>query len=529
MIDKEVDDMTDDELFKSFKCHKDLYVFLDDNPEEKKLFLQIARAFHEIKIDWYPYENRKNYATYFGIKKTDKNKATAKYGKIWLDEEDEEKILKIEINPKCRYKKIPITILQSINDDGKNSIIKSNLDEAIEFNLDKPIVIKIKDGINELKEDDLKEGRGKGHLPKDYPNQPEPDNTDNQTRSHDTMKKTNEEESVTPTMTIYYGPPGTGKTKILVDNLKEKYTDRFKFVTFHQSYGYEEFVEGIKPILASHSSDERNDGQIRYNVEDGIFKKLCKQAKDDPENRYAMVIDEINRGNISKIFGELITLIEPSKRLGSAEHVPITLPYSGEEFGVPSNLDIYGSMNTADRSLALLDTALRRRFNFKALYPEPGHLQGIRVLKDGSDTKIKLRKMLASINQRIEVLHDRDHTIGHGYFLAECQDDMLPFEKLETIFKEKIIPLLEEYFFEDKAKIALVLGDGIKANSKYRFYEEKSIGFIDLFGTQIEQDSIEKRSTYTLNPNALSEVETYTGIYSKTPSHASDEDAADGQ
>ena len=514
MTEKEVQDMTDDELFNRFECIEKLYKFLSENSESKRIFLKIARAFNQNKIDWYA-RSEPDFA-HFGVKPINNSIAKNKYGRIGLIENNNKKSLVIRISGGRQGEKFSKFLIESINGPGgANNIKKKTANDE----LNESIVQEITSKLQKLNEKEKSEWEtGDGLLPMDYPE-----------RAHDTMEKTNEEESVTPTMTIYYGPPGTGKTKILVDNLKEKYTDRFKFVTFHQSYGYEEFVEGIKPILASHSADERNDGQIRYKVEDGIFKKLCKQAKDDPENRYAMVIDEINRGNISKIFGELITLIEPSKRLGSAEHVPITLPYSGEEFGVPSNLDIYGSMNTADRSLALLDTALRRRFNFKALYPEPDHLQDIQVLKDGGDTKIKLREMLAIINQRIEALHDRDHTIGHGYFLAECQDEKLPFEKLETIFKEKIIPLLEEYFFEDKAKIALVLGDGIKANSKYRFYEEKNIGYINLFGMQLEQDSIEKRSTYTLNPNALSEVETYTGIYSKTPSHASDEDAADGQ
>lgn len=320
---------------------------------------------------------------------------------------------------------------------------------------------------------------------------------------------------------IYYGPPGTGKTKALISRIKDKSSkylsgdgSRYTFVTFHQSYGYEEFVEGIKPVLSTDATNSESSGSVSYKVEDGVFKKLCKTAQANSGKRYAMVIDEINRGNISKIFGELITLIEPSKRIGGDEYVPVTLPYSGEEFGVPPNLDIYGSMNTADRSLALLDTALRRRFNFVAVYPDASHLEDIAVYKNGEDTGIKLNLMLDKINQRIEALYDRDHTIGHGYFLAECEDDVLDFEDLQNIFKEKIIPLLEEYFFEDKAKIALVLGDGTKANNpNLRFYKEKRIDFGDLFGTHIESGHAEPKTAYALNPAALTEVESYIGIY----------------
>ena len=321
--------------------------------------------------------------------------------------------------------------------------------------------------------------------------------------------------------TIYYGPPGTGKTKKLISDLKEIYNSNeekeYEFVTFHQSYGYEEFVEGIKPVLSTDATDNGSSGSVSYKIEDGVFKKLCKTAEANPDKRYAMVIDEINRGNISKIFGELITLIEPSKRIGGDEYVPVTLPYSGEEFGVPPNLDIYGSMNTADRSLALLDTALRRRFNFVAVYPDASTLEDVTVYENGKDVKIDLQMMLEVINQRIEALYDRDHTIGHGYFLAECEDGELKIESLQNIFKEKIIPLLEEYFFEDKAKIALVLGDGTKAKtSEFRFYNEVNIDFGNLFGNHIESGHTEQKTAFALNLGALIKVESYIGIYQAT-------------
>ncbi|EIP3870611.1 AAA family ATPase [Campylobacter coli] len=410
---------------------------------------------------------------------------------------------------------------------------------------------------------------------------------------------------------ILYGPPGTGKTyhtidkalEILGENLesrdekKAKFDEYVKngqivFTTFHQSYGYEEFVEGIKPSL---NSDENS--QINYKVKDGIFKELCKKAlenrddiesfnfyindlkektKEDANNPekyfqlpntkysiqyrggktfrikfddmsknhkdypvsidnieklyktsnideiynsayvkailnylksqglkdykekdekinlpYIIIIDEINRGNVSKIFGELITLIEPSKRIGESEELKVTLPYSGKKFGVPKNVYILGTMNTADRSITSLDTALRRRFEFVEMMPDPDLLKNIFICKDvenpnkdedylGDDAKTEgfaeiLQNILISINKRIEFLLDREKTIGHVFFMSEavkfnkdnwCKPDeyeedwyVLSISKLKSIFQNKIIPLLQEYFYNDYALISAVLND----------------------------------------------------------------------
>ncbi|EJO8762576.1 AAA family ATPase [Campylobacter jejuni] len=366
---------------------------------------------------------------------------------------------------------------------------------------------------------------------------------------------------------ILYGSPGTGKTyhtidkalEILGENLesrdekKAKFDEYVKngqivFTTFHQSYGYEEFVEGIKPSL---NSDENS--QINYKVKDGIFKKLCKKAlenrddiesfnfyindlkektKEDANNPekyfqlpntkysiqyrggktfrikfddmsknhkdypvsidnieklyktsnideiynsayvkailnylksqglkdykekdekinlpYIIIIDEINRGNVSKIFGELITLIEPSKRIGEKEELKVTLPYSGEKFGVPKNVYIIGTMNTADRSITSLDTALRRRFEFIEMMPD--------VSKLSMDCEgINLQELLKAINTRIEYLLDREKTIGHAFFVS-----VENLEDLKKVFQNKIIPLLQEYFYNDYALINEVLND----------------------------------------------------------------------
>ena len=329
--------------------------------------------------------------------------------------------------------------------------------------------------------------------------------------------------------------------------LKDRYdhyveTGQIVFTTFHQSMSYEDFIEGIKPNV---EGDE-----MTYEVQDGIFKKLCKSAsneyydvdfdkcyndfvsklggrlklkssggkefyvdlnskgnlnlyttskqnfngvltkekikqtllgkedywkgymmgvinhlkkkyglkdpqKVDEQRNHVLIIDEINRGNVAQIFGELITLIEPSKRLGNSEEMKAILPYSSaqkgepEYFGVPNNLYIIGTMNTADRSVEALDTALRRRFSFEEMMPKP------ELLGDKELCGVKLGDLLTTINQRIVALKDREHQIGHSYFMGlETDSD------LKDVFKDKIIPLLQEYFYGDYKKIYYVLGPG---------------------------------------------------------------------
>ncbi len=225
----------------------------------------------------------------------------------------------------------------------------------------------------------------------------------------------------------------------------DKQIKNYEFVTFHQSFSYEDFIEGIKPKM------EEQETEVSYEIKDGIFKKICLRATADPDNQYALFIDEINRGNVSAIFGELITLIEDDKRIGEENELYIKLPYSKKEFGVPNNLHIIGTMNTADRSVEALDTALRRRFVFEEIMPQPQLLRSNEF--DGFD----LQELLTTINQRIEALLDRDHTIGHSYFIKVNSGDS---EALQEAFENKIIPLLQEYFYHDYEKIALILGEG---------------------------------------------------------------------
>ena len=332
--------------------------------------------------------------------------------------------------------------------------------------------------------------------------------------------------SLSSVNTILYGPPGTGKTynsiKYAVDTIDRKfnrdsaktYTDyvnkfnelkavgQIAFTTFHQSYGYEEFIEGIKPVLGDIS--EKNE--LSYKISDGMFKEFCKKATSNKDKKYVFIIDEINRGNISKIFGELITLIEDSKRAGEDEAMSVTLPYSQEEFSVPENVYILGTMNTADRSIALMDTALRRRFEFIEMMPKEELLTDIVI------DNINVKEMLETMNRRIEALYDREHTLGHAFFIPLKNKEKATLDQLASIFKNKIIPLLQEYFYEDYEKIMLVLGINPQNEDDSKFISVKSNR--NLFKNS---SAIDLNSTYKINKDSFKDsfkkAKNYIDIY----------------
>lgn len=346
-----------------------------------------------------------------------------------------------------------------------------------------------------------------------------------------------EDESLdeSPKNFILYGPPGTGKTYNVIDKAleiidgdfyseikgsREKVLNRYKqlvesgqieFCTFHQSYGYEEFVEGLK-----------SDGDGNFIPEDGVLKRIAlrasydglkKELREEISNgeeptyedkkekvikhinsekafrnnkKYVLIIDEINRGNISKIFGELITLLEEDKRIGTTNHVTVNLPYTKEHFALPSNLYIIGTMNTSDKSIAQIDVALRRRFNFVEMMPSYDDLGEI----DG----VELDRLLETINKRIEFLLDRDHLIGHAY-LARVNN----MAELQEAMKNKIIPLLQEYFYGDNEKVGMVLGGiGSKSSNDYIVYKEVIKG-TDLFKGFSNIDDLGSKEIFVVN------------------------------
>ncbi len=299
---------------------------------------------------------------------------------------------------------------------------------------------------------------------------------------------------------------------------KEK-VNNCTFVTFHPSYSYEEFIEGLRP-------EKDENGNIYYKVQEGIFKRACRiaynallreaeiEAEWDSETGVPhltdeqiqsvqdivdlvpvyFVIDEINRGDISRIFGELITLLEADKRLFSDTQIPCILPYSKQEFGIPPNLYIIGTMNTADRSISLMDIALRRRFGFYELIPDYASLEECLLKEENLDLVVKERRQLTinvlkAINSRLQEKYDRDHQIGHSYFIKLSEQKKLDETdaSLENIWKYEILPLLQEYFFDSPDKLLYVLNDRFYSVSGTSFTEKPEENFIAALQTVAQQ------------------------------------------
>lgn len=280
---------------------------------------------------------------------------------------------------------------------------------------------------------------------------------------------------------------------------------RFRMVTFHPSYSYEDFIRGIRPV-------EREDGTMTFRVVDGVLKQICDEARANPARRYALFIDEINRANIAKVFGELIALIEVDKRASynssgrQISGMSVQLPggESGDTteapFAVPDNLDIFGTMNTADRSIALLDVALRRRFEFQEMEPDYEIL-------DRDVDGVHLGSMLQRVNDRLEYLLDRDHRIGHAYLMGATS-----IAHLQRAFKTQIIPLLQEYFFDDLSRAAQVLA--VHASSP-PFVSGEPLRVATLFPRGDERQ--DDRNRWRVTPENTWTAASFIGLYAASP------------
>ena len=257
--------------------------------------------------------------------------------------------------------------------------------------------------------------------------------------------------------------------------------ERFSFVSFHQAYGYEEFVEGIRPHIA-------DNGKMSYRVESGAFLRLCQQAKQDPSHRYAMLIDEINRANVARVFGELMSLIEPSKRAGQTDSLSVNLAYSRQPFSVPSNVDIYATMNSQDHSLSPLDMAFRRRFEFIECPPQP-QLLG-KVMANGIE--IDLAKLLTALNERISQNLAKDSQLGHSFLW-----DIDSLQALSAAFSQSIIPQVAQACQHHGQILQAVFGQT----------------FIRLVDNKKATGFMAQQAGFDIHTQALDEPNSYLAIY----------------
>ena len=257
--------------------------------------------------------------------------------------------------------------------------------------------------------------------------------------------------------------------------------ERFSFVSFHQAYGYEEFVEGIRPHIA-------DNGQMSYRIESGAFLRLCQQAKHDPSHRYAMLIDEINRANVARVFGELMSLIEPTKRAGQTDSLSVNLAYSRQPFSVPSNVDIYATMNSQDHSLAPLDMAFRRRFEFIECRPQP-QLLG-KVMANGIE--IDLAKLLTALNERISQNLAKDSQLGHSFLWG-----IDSLQALSAAFSQSIIPQVAQACQHHGQILQAIFGQT----------------FIRLIDNKKATGFMAQQAGFDINTQALDDPNSYLAIY----------------